>query len=225
MLRWTYVVACLALLSSVSKAQDKLSGQYFVSSEIIVKFSGSGKGAELAARALTEGNPSDARLGSYVKTISSEVGVPLEVKRFGSGGNVILAIRLAELAENLSKRFRDIPDVEDAHMVSEKNVSISAIEISFKQNCREAEILAQPAQEGAESRVELEAITKKLEQDGGVPLTARVVSPRHLLVTLDLQKLTVDLATRLKKRSDVEYAQPNFVRRLTNGNSGVQSPQ
>lgn len=221
MFRPLHVAACLALLLSSDAAQDKPTGQRFASNEIVVKFSGTSKGAELAANALVEGNPSDAALGGYVKAISSELGVPLEVKRFGSGGNVILAVRTSELVDDLAKRFRTIPDVEDARIVSEKIASTSSIELDFRENSRETEVLARAAGKGPESSAGVDAITGRLEQDYRVPLTARVVSSRRLLVTPDLQKLTMDLVMRMKKRADIEYAQPNFVLHPTNTHSDI----
>lgn len=212
MLRLASIAACFGLLLSVSPAQEKPAGQPFSSGEVIVKFSGKSKGAEISARALAEGNPSDAELISYIRSVSSEVGVPLEVKRFGSGGNVIIAVRQPELVANLVKRLRDNPSVEDAHVVSQQSASVPTIEATFKEDAPEAEALTRAAKMGAESNTDVHAITEKLEQDCRVALTGRVGSPHQLLLTPDLQRLMLVLAARLSKRPDVEYAQPNFIR-------------
>jgi hypothetical protein len=220
-----YIAACFGLLLTGSPAQEKPLGQHFSPGEIIVKFSGKSKGAELSARALAEGNASDAELGSYIQSVSSEVGVPLEVKRFGSGGNVIVAVQQPELVANLLKRLRGNPSIEYAHVVSQENASVPTIEVTFKQDAPEAEALAHAAGAGPASSAEVQSITEKLEQYCRVALIARVGSPRQFLLTPDLQRLTLDLAARLSKRPDVEYAQPNFIRRPTSATGEFQPPK
>jgi hypothetical protein len=225
MLRVASIAAGLGLLLSVSPAQEKPAGQNFSSGEVIIKFSGRGKAAELSARAVAEGNPSDEGLSSYIKSVSSEVGVPLEVKRFGSGGNVIVAVREPELVANLLKRLRDNPSIESAHVISQQRASVATVEVNFREGTPGADALARAADANAGSSDEVQAITEKLEQYCRVPLTARVGSPRQFLLTPDLQRLTLDLAARLSKRPDVEYAQPNFIRRPTSANSEFQPPK
>ncbi len=222
MLRLASIAACFGLLLSVSPAQEKPAGQDFSWGEIIVKFSAKSRGAGLSARALAEGHPSDAELSSYIRSVSSEVGVPLEVKRFGSGGNVIVAVRQPELVANLLKRLLDNPSVENAHVVSQQSASILTIDVTFKQDTPEAEALAQAAETNAGSSAQIQAMTEKLEQYCRVALTARVGSAHQFLLTPDLQRLTLDLAAQLSKRPDVEYAQPNFIRRPTSATSESQ---
>ncbi len=218
-------IACLGLLLSVSHAQEKPAGQQFSSGEVIVKFSDKGKGSALSARALAEGNPSDAELTSYIQSVSSEVGVPLEVKRFGSAGNMIVAVRQPELVGTLLKRLQDNPSVENAHVVTQQSASVPTINVTFKPDAPEAEALARAAETSAGSSPQIQAMTEKLEQYCRVALIAHVVSPRQLLLTPDLQRLTLALATRLSKRPDVEYAQPNFIRRPTTATGEFQSPK
>lgn len=225
MLGLAYTAAFFGLLLTVGPAQEKPAGQQFLSGEVIIKFSGKSKGAKLSARALVEGNPSEADLSSYIQSISREVGVPLEVKRFGSGGNVIVAVRMPKVVANILKRLGDNPSVEDAHVVTEQSTSVPTIEVHFKETSPEARVLARAAKKGAESSTEVQALSEKLEQGCRVALSARVVSPRQLLLTPDLQRLTLDLAARLSKRADVEYAQPNFIRRLTSTTGESQSPK
>ena len=224
MFRLASIAACFGLLLSVIPAQEKPAAQNFSSGEVIVKFSGKSKGAALAARALSEGDLSDAELSSYIQSVSSEVGVPLKVTRFGSGGNVIVAVRQPELVAGLLKRLRDNPSVEDGRVVAEQNASLASIEVIFKEGSPEADVLVGAAKKGGESSTAIQSITEKLEQNCRLPLDARAVSPRQLLLTVDLHRLTVDLAARLSKRADVEYAQPNFIRRPTNATSEFQSP-
>ncbi len=215
MLQLAYIAACFGLLLSMSPAQEKGGEQYFLPGQVIIKFSEKSKGAVLSARALAEGNASDAKFSSYIQSVSREIGIPLEVKRFGSGGNVIVAVRQPELAADLLKRLRENDSVEDARIVPEQSTSVPSIEVDLKENSAGAKALAQAAKKGVEPSAEVQAIAEKLEQDSHVALTARVVSPRQLLLTPDLKRLTLDLAARLSKRADVKYAQPNFVRRVT----------
>jgi hypothetical protein len=167
----------------------------------------------LFERALAEGNAADANLSSYIQSLSEEVGVPLEVKRFGSGGNVIVAVRESELVANLLKRLGSNPNVESVQIASQEGRPPSTIEVKFKEDTPEAKEVARAAKIPTESSAEIRAITEKLEQSCRVPLTARAMFPNRLLVIPDPQRMTLDLAARLAKLADVEYAQPNFIRR------------
>ncbi len=225
MLHSTYLAACLVVLLGVGAlaAQEKPATQLFAPGEVIVKFSGKSEAGRISARALAEGTPSDAALTSYIQVLSKEVGIPLEVKQFGAGGNLVVAVRRPELIAILLKRLRETIDVKETRVVSGKNPTAPAVEVDFVQGSPETEVLAQASSETGASRPEVQAIIEKLEHACGFALTSRIVSRSQILVTPDLRALTLDLAARLSKRTDVEYAQPNFIRRPT-GSAGQLAP-
>jgi len=206
------LVCVVMLLGAMERiaAQEKPVGPPFSPGEVIVKFSAKSQAAELSARASALGNPADAELSSYIRSLSAEVGIPFAAKQLGSGGTLIVAIRQSDLLSDLLKRLGKNPNIKDSHVVSGQ--SPPAIEIHFKENSPEAKALAEAAKESGESGHELQALTAKLQADCRFAVTTRVVSPLHLQLSPDLQRLTLDLVARLSKRPDIEYAQPNFIR-------------
>ncbi len=52
-----------------------------------------------------------------------------------------------------------------------------------------------------------------LVRSAGLPLSSALSADYDLRLTLDLRALTLELIERLRKRPDVEYAQPNYVAR------------
>ena len=225
MLHSTYLAACLVVLLGVGAlaAQEKAAAQLFAPGEIIVKFSGKSEAGQISARALAEGTPSDASLTTYIQVLSKEIGIPLEVKQFGSGGNLVVAVRRPELIAILLKRLRETTDVKETRVVSGNDPTAPAVEVDFVQGSPETEVLAQGSSETGASSPEVQSLTKRLEHACGLALTSRIVSRSQILVTPDLRALTLDLAARLSKRTDVEYAQPNFIRRPT-GSIGQLGP-
>lgn len=199
-------------------AQEKHPGVYFSPGEIVIKFAGGSRGAELSTRALADQKPSDAELSAYIESISSEVHVPLKVERFGSGGSLVLSVQQPALAADLVRQLGEASNVVGVHMIVEQ--SQPAIQVEFQQNSWQQQVLARAEKGGAEAGAQVDKVTRKLEDNCGVPLASRVVSANKLQVTPDIQKLTVDLAARLSKRRDVEYAQPNFIRRPTGATNG-----
>jgi hypothetical protein len=221
----SYLATCLVALLGVGAltAQEKSAAQLFAPGEIIVKFSGKSEGGQISARAIAEGTPSDAALTSYIQVLSKEVGVPLEVKQLGSGGSLVVAVRRPELIAILLKRLRETTDVKETRVVSGNDPTAPAVEVDFVQGSPETEVLAQESSETGAPGPQAQAITERLKHACGLALTSRIVSRSQIVVTPDLRALTLDLAARLSKRTDVEYAQPNFIRRPT-GSAGQLGP-
>lgn len=210
-------------------AQEKPLALPFVPGEVVVKFSPTSKaGALVAAASASRGQP-NAPLASYVDSLAREVRIPIGVKRLGSGGMLIVAIQRADLVARLLERLRANPHVKEAGALSAAATTPLAaqavVQVEFAERSPEAEAVAKIAASGRESGSEMDPFVKRLEHESGIPLTARVTSPRQVLLSIDLSALTLGLAARLRKCADVEYAQPNFLRRRMSSAGPSPPPQ
>ena len=208
-------------------AQEKPPAPPFVPGEVIVKFAPKSQGAELVSAASRGSDQPRAHLTSYVDCLGREVGIPIAVKQLGSGGMLIVAIQSADLAARLLDRLRANQNVQEARALPGKTpsplVGQALVEVEFAEGSPEAEAVAKIASSGRETGPELSPITARLERESGVPSTVRVTRSRQLLLSVDLNALTLDLAARLRKRGEVEYAQPNYIRRRMSS-AGLTAP-
>jgi len=205
----------MALSSFLAGGQEKPLTPPFVPGEVMVKFSPTSKTAALVAASASSDQP-DARLVSHLDSLGREVGIPIEFKRFASGGMLIVSIRRDELVAHLLKRLHSNPHVKEAGAASVVGPPALAAQpvvwVEFGERSPETEAVAKIAASGREWGPEMDPFVKGLEHEFGIPLTARITSPRQVLLSVDLSALTLDLAARLRKHADVEYAQPNFIR-------------
>lgn len=185
--------------------------------EVMVRFSSRSKAAKPLARAAAEGNLSDSELKSYVDSLGQKVGIPLQLKQFGSGGNVVLAIRQNDLAADLAKRVRTLPSVKSASPAAAQGRNGPGVIVEFAPGSEDSRTLAQAAASGRDISPALRPTVEKLKQESGIPLSAQIKSSSRLELTLDWVALTTDLAKRLSACPDVEYAQPNFTRHTMSG--------
>lgn len=216
MWRLGLLTACVAIVlaaATAAAAQQKAAGPPFAAGEVIVKFAPNSKAADVVASASTQNSVTAPELISYVESLSKTVGIPFAIERFASGGNVVVAIRRPDLLNPILNRLQATPGVKQACIVSAEARTAPSIEVEFAPGTREADILARLSKRGTESGLELHVISQQLERECGCALNARVLSPSKVLLTPDLNALTLELATRLARRADVAYAQPNFVRR------------
>jgi hypothetical protein len=206
-------------------AQEKSTPQAFVPGEIVIKFAAGSRASELAASASGKSDQPNAPLSSYIESLARETGVPFKVKQLGSGGNLIVEIQRDELISRLLNHLRAIPNIKEAKSLSGRTVppgSQTLVQVVFLPNSCEADAVARIAGSGRTTGSELKPIVEKLQRETGISLRAQVDPSRTLAITPDLDVLTIDLAARLARLVDVEYAQPNFIRGRIN--RAVQNP-
>jgi hypothetical protein len=215
-----YVV--LALMSpsasGTTGSQDKPPARPFVAGEVIVKFSPtSGKGTAVARAAEKSETPGD-EVAAEVAALAKELGVPIEAKRLGSGGTVLLSLRTTDLAEWLATRLRSQRIVKEARTAGkESTAGEGAVQVDLVSGSPEASKLAQATGAGRETAAT--DVARKLEQSLGIALAGEVDASGKLVVSPELRRYTLEVIERLKKRSDVEYAQPNYTIRPLTGAS------
>lgn len=174
-----FAVAVVQVSPSREEARSRPA---FVPGEAIVKLRGETTGAE-------------ARLSALARA----VGLPLELKRSGSAGELVVAVDFETVAARLLEQLRK--DTRLARVTRVKGGSATPAE-AIEFHCRAVE-----AREGDRE------IVDGLARSAGLPLTGAVGADKDLRLTLDLRALTLELIERLRKRPDVEYAQPNYLAR------------
>ena len=224
MFRLASIAAVLVLLTCLKAAQRKGAGDNVSLGEVIVKFSDKSKPAEFSAHAIADSNPHDTKLNSYIQSISAEMGIPLEVTRLGSGGNVILRIRESEIVTSIVNRLREDRNVQDVQIIPENDSAAPSVEVTFKDDTPEARVLIRASREGAEPNSDVQAIAERV-QGSDMGLLPRVTPPGRLVLAIDRRRLTLAVVRQLSQRPDVEYAQPNFFRRPIEAGNNVQSPK
>jgi hypothetical protein len=177
-------------------APTPASGQKvpFVPGEVIVKFKASTEAGSIAT-APPGGDPEPA-FKSLATRLSSETGWPVEVRQALSGGDLLVAVRFDTMAERLLEQARRETSLADPSL-----------------ECAEGEVRATPR---VRARVtaktpDAAALATRFSSALGFPVVARAESDGAIALTVDAEAATRSLVETLKRRSDVEYAQPNHV--------------
>ena len=183
----------------------------FVAGELIVGFApGSPIGRALAGSSgKLEGN---AALAEGLAALSREVGVPLAARQLTSGGELLLALDRDSLVEECLGRLRGNPNVERAERLAQPVTILPSPREELRVGLRpgsEAARLAAAARQGGEQPPALESLASLLLPAHPAHPTARLAGETEIVLTLDLEALTLDLAARLEKRPDVRSVELN----------------
>jgi hypothetical protein len=129
---------------------------------------------------------------------------------------LVLSISKSELVNRWMERLRADSSVSDVRALPLKDsplLVLPVLELEFVRGTPEDKRVSRIAESGRTAGPELQSINEKLRRELGNTLDTAVLPHGVLQIKLDLGALTVDLAKRLGKRKDVEYAQLNFLRR------------
>jgi hypothetical protein len=176
--------------------------------EIIVKFSPNSRADAEVVRAATESDVPSAAVESQVSSLGRELGVPLDAKRLGSGGTVIVALQDAELPEAIAKRIRQAKFVQNVRIAAKSEGVPTNIEVELASDSAEASTLKQRTSDDEQSAA-VKSIADKLERASGLPLKGVVDASGRLVLTIEVDAAIDQLVARLNKRPGIQYAQPN----------------
>ncbi len=202
----TNVIVFSGLFGCVTSSQELPSHQTPAARELIVKFVPETDGGFKVARAAAQGDKPTDEVSAFVAALGTEVGVPLEAKRLGSGGTVVVEIR--SLSEALAARLKRQSFVKSAQAMPATPNADAAVQVEFVSGSQEASTVSQGG--GLEQRGSIDALIAKLEGMVAMPLSGRVPQAGQLILKPELQKTTAQLVEWIRKRADVEYAQPNY---------------
>ena len=194
------------------QANDKPS---FVAGDLIVKFTAASEPGTLVTRALQGDQAADRQLAALAARLSQELGVAIAAVRVTSGNELVLSVDRDQLARSLRQVVTRDPAVRAATRIDPPKTVLPAAEIALALDLRrdsEADRqVRRSARAGKQTSKEIEALVKKLCV-GADPQPSGGVSNRgQLVLTIDIAALTLDLIERLKRRPDVEYAQPSHI--------------
>jgi hypothetical protein len=184
------------------------------SSEILVKLAPQTDAGRKLTRAAEKGTEPSGEIADYVAALSRELSVPLEAKRLGSGGTMLLGVRVADLSEAVAKTLGRQASIASAHVTSGEAAAGPQIQVDFAPGSREAGIVAKAKDAAASTDPAVTDLTRRFQRASGVPLEPQIDAAGQFLLRIDLQKLTDQLVAGLKKRPEIEYAQPNYTYRL-----------
>lgn len=177
--------------------------------EIILKFSAQSRAGIEVARAATDSDVPSAAIESHVSSLGRELGVPLEAKRLGSGGTVIVGLRSAEVPDAIAKRIRHERFVQSVRTVPKSQALDAMVEVQLASGSAEATSLQQRGSDDERSEA-VRRVADKLERASGLPLKGVVDRSGRLVLSLELDAAIDRLVALLNKRADIEYAQPNY---------------
>lgn len=198
-----------------------------VAGEVIVKFKDSSKAGAMVKDALRTDAQADSALAAYLAKLSEEIRIPFQAKQLTSGREIVLSVQQQELTSKLLQKLKQNHHVAEAAELDEKEKTGSQgignqVRVKFRPGSREAKALAKTPGEAQSLGPDLRQFIDGLEKQLGWALSPRVTEKRELILTVDINAVTSNLVERLKKRDDVQYAQPNFLlQRIGAGISGM----
>lgn len=185
--------------------------------ELIVKFKPQQDISTAISKALrdTGGPEAEAHyeeIRDYVSALAERAAVPLVMLRITSGGELILAIPRRVFLESLAgpiRSRRGVNTVEISLDPSESPMSQKDRLIVDFNPCAEASARLSRSTE-SESNDVARSIAATLLEPSARDFDGRRLPDNRLGISVDIQQVALELATRLQDWPEVEYAQPNF---------------
>jgi hypothetical protein len=202
----------LSLSLITVQANDKPT---FVAGDLIVKFTTVSESGMLVARAMQGDQAADRQLAALATRLSQELGVALATVRVTSGNELVLSLDREQVMQSLRQVVTRDPAVRKATRIDSPKTVLPAAQIALALDLRRdseaGKLVRQTAQAKRKTTKEVEVLVAKLCV-GADPQPSGYVSNRgQLVLTIDIAALTLDLVERLKRRPDVEYAQPSQI--------------
>jgi hypothetical protein len=194
------------------QANDKPS---FVAGDLIVKFTAASEPGTLVARAMQGGQDADRQLAALAARLSQELGVALAAVRVTSGNELVLSVDRERVMQSLRQVVTRDPQVRKATRIDSPKTVLPAAQIALALDLRRdsdaGKLVRQTAQAKRKTTKEVEALVAKLCVGTDPQPSGYVGNRGQLVLTIDIAALTLDLIERLKRRPDVEYAQPSQI--------------
>ena len=208
-LAWTGVFS-LGLITV--QANDKPA---FVAGDLIVKFTAASEPGTLVTRAMQGDSTADQQLAALAARLSQELGVAVAAVRVTSGNELVLSVDRDRAVQSLSQVVKRDPAVRKATRIDSPKTVLPATQIALALDLRResdaGKLVRQTAQARRKTTKEIETLVKKLCVGADPQPSGHVSNRGQLVLTIDIAALTLDLVERLKRRPDVEYAQPSQI--------------
>ena len=203
-------VFSLSLITA--EANDKPA---FVAGDLIVKFTAASESGSLVTRAMQGDQAADRQLAALAARLSQELGVAVAAVRVTSGNELVLSVDRDRATQSLRQVVMRDPAVRKAARVDSPKTVLPAAQITLALDLRRdseaGKLVRQTAQAKRKTTKEVEALVAKLCVGADPQPSGHVSNRGQLVLTVDIAALTLDLIERLKRRPDVEYAQPSLI--------------
>lgn len=194
----------------------------FVAGDLIVKFFDANDAGQAVARAMRADQPL-ADLAPVATRLSAELGVPLVATRVTSGRELVLSVDRDRLAQPLTQRLARDPAVRSVTPIAAPKTVLPAAQVALAvalaPNSEAERLVQQAARAGHQTTPEIDALVARMATGVEPRPAGRVTERGQLVVAIDVAALTRELVARLKRRPDVEYAQPIQLARPYGGGS------
>lgn len=205
---WSHTIAGPVRPGSPSQHQATMSG------EVIVKFMSNSEIGQAGAAAVRGEELPKPRLKNLASSLSDQLNIPVEIKGITSGQEFVLRVDTETLVSQLLEQLKARKAVLNASLLAKGNErrlqEQHQVLVEFVSNSDLARALAKSPGDLRNSMV-LDRFIRGLEAELGGTLTGRSPGPDQIILSIDTASLTATLLERLKKRPDVEYAQPNLL--------------
>ncbi|MEN8260028.1 MAG: hypothetical protein ABFS02_05485 [Pseudomonadota bacterium] len=183
--------------------------------EVIVKFTEKSRLGTIINESRDRPLGENRALLDGVADLSEALSTPLIAKSITSGSELVLGVNVTAVLADLRKKLEGYPGVSKVRKIPSDQKPIlpqisEEVAVGFLPDTEESKTLAQArtCQNPADC---IEPVVANLAEKTGYPLKGRLLRGRRLAVGIDLGATIQNLVERLKKNSDVEYAQPNFI--------------
>jgi hypothetical protein len=191
-----------------------------VAGDLIVKFSDRSDAGQAVVRAMGA-DQALADVAPVATRLSAELGVPLVAARVTSGRELVLSVDRAKLERTLTQRLGRDPAVRGVTRVAPPKAVLPAAQITvaveLAPNSEARRHVQEATQAGRQTTAEIDALVAKMAAGVEPRPTGRVTERGELVLAIDVAALTRELVERLKRRPDVEYAQPSQIVRPFGG--------
>jgi len=166
--------------------------------------------------AIKEGGQPNAAIVRLVQTLSAQLNVPLQAHRVTSGGELVWSVDTNAVAQQVASHLERRDDIQRALPITADTSKGPGYQnpnvlIEFTPDSKYAKTLAKTLQESPTSLPVWQGFSRSVGNDLGLPLTIQPEQVPRLILAVHMESLLAELVERLRQRSDVEYAQPNFL--------------
>jgi hypothetical protein len=202
-----------ALLLAAALAGQPAAGQEAppaTTREFIVKFKPGSAGDRAAAEAMQDQSRQPAAFAGLSGSLVRETGIPVHIAAVTSGRELVMSVDAAAVTSAAVAGLTERPDVVRAIPLDTDGPQAiprdPVIAVEFTADSPIGRRLAAGRPEPLTADRAFRDLQDDIARIAGVPLTPL---PNAVAFTLDVGRLTSELAERLKQRTDVEYVQPN----------------
>jgi hypothetical protein len=182
----------------------------FVPGDVIVKFTDASEFGARVTRAMQAAQP-PGEAALVAARLSADLGIPLVAAQLTSGRELVLRVERDELVQSLTRRIMNDRAVRGVTRVDDPLTVLPAtrivLTVLLREDSEAAQKVGAAAQRGQRTTPQIAALVARLTAGIRLPPAGHVNERGQLVLVVDVAALTQDLVERLRRRTDVEYAQ------------------